>query len=103
MVPPFYDKGSRGEKALKPKLLKRKAAIQSDGYVVYQQVEQSELYAVVTLYCMAHARRKFEAIKDSSPEAQKVLYYIAVLYMLEARSTSGRLPKQEPQGAQGHP
>ena len=33
---------------------------------------------------MAHARRKFEAIKDSSPEAQKVLYYIAVLYMLEA-------------------
>ena len=80
----FYDKGSRGENALKPKLLKRKAAIQSDGYVVYQQVEQSELYAVVTLYCMAHARRKFEAIKDSSPEAQKVLYYIAVLYMLEA-------------------
>ena len=80
----FYDKGSRGEKVLKPKLLKRKAAIQSDGYVVYQQVEQSELYDVVTLYCMAHARRKFEGIKDSSPEAQKVLYYIAVLYMLEA-------------------
>ena len=99
----FYDKGSRGEKVLKPKLLKRRAAIQSDGYVVYQQVEQSELYDVVTLYCMAHALRKFEAIKDSSPEARKVLYYIAVLYMLEARSTSGRLPKQEPQGAKGHP
>ena len=80
----FYDKGSRDEKVLKPKLLKRRAAIQSDGYVVYQQVEQSELYAVVTLYCMAHARRKFEAVKDSSSEAQKVLYYIAVLYMLEA-------------------
>jgi len=103
VVPPFYDKGSRGEKVLKPKLLKRRASIQSDGYVVYQQVEQSELYDVVPLYCMAHARRKFEAIKDSSPEARKVLYYIAVLYMLEARSTSGRLPKQEPQGAKGHP
>ena len=69
---------------LKPKLLKRRAAIQSDGYVVYQQVEQSELYDVVTLYCMAHARRKFEAVRDSSPEARKVLDYIAVLYMLEA-------------------
>ena len=80
----FYDKGSRGEKVLKPKLLKRRAAIQSDGYVVYQQVEQSDLYDVVTLYCMAHARRKFEAIRDSSPEARKVLDYIAVLYMLEA-------------------
>ena len=80
----FYDKGSRGEKVLKPKLLKRRAAIQSDGYVVYRQVEHSELYDVVTLYCMAHARRKFEAIRDSSPEARKVLDYIAVLYMLEA-------------------
>ena len=80
----FYDKGSRGEKVLRPKLLKRRAAIQSDGYVVYRQVEHSELYDVVTLYCMAHARRKFEAIRDSSPEARKVLDYIAVLYMLEA-------------------
>ena len=80
----FYEEGSRGEKALRPKLLKRKAAIQSDGYIVYQNIEKDELLEIVTLYCMAHARRKFEAIKDSSPEARKVLEYIAVLYMLEA-------------------
>ena len=80
----FYEKGSRGGKVLQPKLLKRKTAIQSDGYVVYQRIEKNELLDVVTLYCMAHARRKFEAIKDSSPEARKVLEYIAVLYMLEA-------------------
>ena len=80
----FYEQGGRGEKVLRPKLLKRRAAIQSDGYIVYQNIEQSEVYNIVTLYCMAHARRKFEAIKDSSPEARKVLYYIAVLYMLEA-------------------
>lgn len=80
----FYDKGSRSGKVLQPKLLKRSTAIQSDGYVVYQCIEQSEQYNVVTLYCMAHARRQFEAIKDSSPEARKVLKYIAVLYMLEA-------------------
>ena len=80
----FYDKGNRGGKVLKPKLLKRRAAIQSDGYVVYQGIEQSDLPNIVTLYCMAHARRKFEAIKGSSPEARKVFDYIAVLYMLEA-------------------
>ena len=80
----FYEKGSRGGKVLQPKLLRRKAAIQSDGYVVYQRIEKNDLLSVVTLYCMAHARRKFEAIKDSSPEARKVLDYIAVLYMLEA-------------------
>lgn len=80
----FYEKGSRGGKVLRPKLLKCRAAIQSDGYVVYQNIEKDELLEVVTLYCMAHARRKFEAIKDSSPEARKVLEYIAVLYMLEA-------------------
>lgn len=84
VAPPFYEKGSRGGKALRPKLLKCRAAIQSDGYVVYQNIEKDELLEVVTLYCMAHARRKFEAIKDSSPEARKVLEYIAVLYMLEA-------------------
>ncbi len=38
----------------------------------------------MTLYCMAHARRKFEQIKDTSPEARKVLEYIATLYELEA-------------------
>ena len=80
----FYEEGSRGEKVLRPKLLRRDAAIQSDGYIVYQNIEKDELLEIVTLYCMAHARRKFEAIKDSSPEARKVLEYIAVLYMLEA-------------------
>ena len=80
----FYEKGSRGGKVLQPKLLRREAAIQSDGYIVYQNIEKDELPGIVTLYCMAHARRKFEAIKDTSPEARKVLEYIAVLYMLEA-------------------
>ena len=64
----FYEKGSRGGKVLQPKLLKRKAAIQSDGYVVYQRIEQDDLFQVVTLYCMAHARRYQNSmvIKSSS-------------------------------------
>jgi hypothetical protein len=80
----FYEKGSRGWKVIRPKLLHRKAAIQSDGYTVYENIEKSQMEGIVTLYCMAHARRKFEQIKDTSPEAMKVLGYIATLYELEA-------------------
>jgi transposase len=80
----FYEKGSRGGKVIRPKLLHRKAAIQSDGYTVYENIEKSQLDGIVTLYCMAHARRKFEQIRDTSPEARKVLEYIATLYELEA-------------------
>ena len=80
----FYEKGSRAGKVLQPKLLHRRAAIQSDGYRVYGNIEKSQLEGITTLYCMAHARRKFEQIKDTSPEARKVLEYIAVLYELEA-------------------
>ena len=80
----FYEKDSRGGKVLTPKLLHRRAAIQSDGYKVYENIEKSQLEGITTLYCMAHARRKFEQIKDSSPEAHKVLEYIATLYELEA-------------------
>ena len=53
----FYEKGSRGGKVLKPKLLHRRAAIQSDGYRVYENIEQSQMEGITTLYCMAHARR----------------------------------------------
>ena len=80
----FYNKGSRGGKVLTPKLLHRRASIQSDGYKVYENIERSKLEGITTLYCMAHARRKFEQIKDTSPEARKVLEYIATLYELEA-------------------
>ena len=80
----FYEKGSRGEKVIRPKLLHRRAAIQSDGYTVYENIEKSQMEGIVTLYCMAHARRKFEQIRDTSPEARQVLEYIATLYELEA-------------------
>ena len=80
----FYEKGSRGGKVIRPKLLHRRAAIQSDGYTVYENIEKSQMEGIVTLYCMAHARRKFEQIKDTSPEAMKILEYIATLYELEA-------------------
>lgn len=80
----FYEKGSRGEKVIRPKLLHKLTAVQSDGFVVYKNIEKSRMEGLVTLYCMAHARRKFEAIKETSPEARKILEYMATLYELEA-------------------
>lgn len=79
----FYEKGSRGEKVIRPKLLERKASLQTDGYVVYQNIEKKQLENLLILYCMAHARRKFESIKEL-PEAAQILKYIAALYTLEA-------------------
>lgn len=79
----FYDKGSRGGKAIRPKLLERKASLHTDGYIVYQNIERDKLDDIKILYCMAHARRKFEAIKEV-PEAAKILYFISALYTLEA-------------------
>ena len=79
----FYDKGSRGEKVISPKLLERKADLHTDGYVVYRNIEKKRLEQLKILYCMAHVRRRFEAIKEV-PEAAKILRYISVLYELEA-------------------
>ena len=80
----FYEKGSRGGKVIRPKILKRNIAMQTDGYSVYQSIEKDKLDGITTLYCMAHARRKFENIQNTSPEARKILSYIRVLYELEA-------------------
>ena len=80
----FYEKGSRGGKVIRPKILERKIAMQTDGYAVYKSIEKEKLEGITTLYCMAHARRKFENIQKTSPEAQKILSYIRVLYELEA-------------------
>ena len=58
----FYEKGSRGGKVIRPKLLHRRAAIQSDGYTVYENIEKSQMEGIVTLYCMAHARSYQQSI-----------------------------------------
>lgn len=79
----FYEKGSRGGKVLRPKLVGRNTSIQTDGYIVYQNIEKEKIDSLRVLYCMAHARRKFEAIKEV-PEAAKILKYITALYTLEA-------------------
>lgn len=78
----FYSEGSRSGRVIRPKLLEREVSLQTDGYVVYRNMERMHLENLTTLYCMAHARRKFEAIKDM-PEAARILKCMAALYTLE--------------------
>ena len=79
VVPPFYEKGSRGGKVIRPKLLHRKAAIQPDGYTVYENIEKSQMEGIVTLYCMAHARRKNWLFVDSDESAKDAAVYMTLV------------------------
>ena len=77
----YYDDGSRSQKVLLEMLKGYQGALQSDGYAAYSIYENKK--GVLPLGCMAHVRRKFENALSSTPEAQKALDYIALLYMLE--------------------
>ena len=77
-----YDKGSRSKDVIIKLLKDYKGALQTDGYAAYSIYEEKS--GVLPLGCMAHVRRKFENALLATPEAQKALDYIALLYMLES-------------------
>lgn len=69
--------------------------LQSDGYSVYKQLFGKHP-AIILVYCMAHARRKFiEALKYDKERATYVLGRMQVLYALEERMREGRAPWEE--------
>lgn len=76
-----YDKGSRSQEVVLKMLKHYQGALQTDGYAAYSIYEQKQ--GVLPLGCMAHVRRKFENALATTPQAQKALDYIALLYMLE--------------------
>lgn len=78
----YYEKGSRSKEVVLKMLKGYKGALQTDGYAAYSIYEEKQ--GVLPLGCMAHVRRKFENALATTPEAQKALDYIALLYMLEA-------------------
>ncbi len=77
-----YDKGSRSGEVVLKLLADYQGAMQTDGYAAYSVFEEKQ--GVLPLGCMAHVRRKFENALSTTPQAQKALDYIALLYMLEA-------------------
>ena len=76
-----YDKGSRSQEVILKLLKDYRGALQTDGYAAYSIYEEKQ--GVLPLGCMAHVRRKFENALVTTPEAQKALDYISLLYMLE--------------------
>lgn len=76
-----YDRGSRSGDVVIKLLKDYRGALQTDGYATYSIYEEKQ--GVLPLGCMAHVRRKFENALETTPEAQKALDYIALLYMLE--------------------
>ena len=76
-----YDKGSRSQEVVLKMLKDYQGSLQTDGYAAYSIYEEKQ--GVLPLGCMAHVRRKFENALVTTPEAQKGLDYIALLYMLE--------------------
>jgi len=76
-----YDKGSRSQEVVLKILKDYKGALQTDGYAAYSIFEEKQ--GILPLGCMAHVRRKFENALTTTPQAQKALDYIALLYMLE--------------------
>ena len=76
-----YDKGSRSQVVILKLLKDYKGALQTDGYGAYSIYEEKQ--GVLPLGCMAHVRRKFENALVTTPQAQKALDYISLLYLLE--------------------
>lgn len=77
-----YDKGSRSQEVILKLLKNYQGALQTDGYAAYSIYENKQ--GVLPLGCMAHVRRKFDTALETTPEAQKALDYISLLYTLEA-------------------
>lgn len=88
-----YDKGSRSGEVILKLLKDYRGALQTDGYAAYSIYEEKQ--GVLPLGCMAHVRRKFENALQYSPDAQKGLDYIALLYMLEANLADAQATVEE--------
>ena len=88
-----YDKGSRSQEVVLKLLKDYRGALQTDGYAAYSIYENKQ--GVLPLGCMAHVRRKFETAVQTTPEAQKALDYIALLYTLEANLKDDSVSDEE--------
>jgi transposase len=67
--------------------------LQSDGYIVYENLERKQ--DVQLIHCMAHARRKFiEAQNTDPPRADYFLQRVQVLYDIERQARKAQMNDQ---------
>lgn len=90
----YYNKGSRAAEVPLSLLINFKGALQADGYKAYNIFEGKK--DILLLGCLAHVRRKFEnALQAGYDAASKALYYIGLLYELEANLKEREADAQE--------
>ena len=77
-----YQKGSREGAIARAQLRDFKGAIQTDGYKVYDYLEN--VPHVTLLGCMAHARRKFIEAQNNHPLAAEMVNKLSSLYTIES-------------------
>lgn len=78
----FYRDGSRSKEIMRLILEGYRGTVQTDGYNVYEELKYR--VGIVSLNCMAHARRKFESLKTKYPQdIPHILKYFALLYNVE--------------------
>jgi len=88
-----YQKG-RGRDGPKEFLKEFIGALQSDGYIVYDEFKNDK--NIILLACMAHARRKFEQAMENDPlRAGYVLEKIQALYMVEREAKEKELAPEK--------
>ena len=78
----YYKEGSRSQETMLKMLKNYQGALQSDGYSAYSIYENKQ--GVLPLGCLAHVRRKFENALKTTPEAQKAIDFITILYTIES-------------------
>jgi len=71
-----------------------KGYLQTDGYAGYRALAQKK--DIISLACMAHARRKFDEARQNDPiRAQKGLLYIQALYHIEEKARKENLSSEQ--------
>ncbi|MEF9987418.1 MAG: IS66 family transposase, partial [Bacteroidales bacterium] len=89
-----YDKGSRSNATAKALLGNYRGAIQSDGYVSYNQFESSP--GKMLLGCLVHARRAFvNALNNDKQKATEGIMFFSKLYEIEKQAKENNLSAQE--------
>ena len=85
---------TRGAPAPKRLLHDFSGYLQTDGYVVYEEIGQRK--GVVHLACWAHARREFErALDNDRKQAETALSWIQDLYVVERQAREEELSPDE--------
>ena len=90
----YYNKGSRAKYVLNEALPGFQGAIQCDGYIAYDHLDNTK--GVITIGCWAHARRKFEQALENDPNtARYALLEIQKLYAIERRATQENMNPEQ--------